>query len=160
VRDPSAHRSLRRWNAPPNAIEWTQGLTNLDIITLAALVVVVVCVLAALAWAMIEGASQGADRVSFERDPDADGERLIWLAPQVVDRLRVLRRTGESYSDVILRLIELEAEGDRMITTPVMTLETVSGKAPNISHTDHQQPESSWQNLRHVGQANRERPAA
>jgi hypothetical protein len=107
---------------------------------------------------MIEGASQGADRVSFERDPDADGERLIWLAPQVVDRLRVLRRPGESYSDVILRLIELEAEGDR-ITTPV-TLETVSGKAPNISHTDHQQPESSWQNLRHVGQANRERPAA
>jgi hypothetical protein len=32
------------------------------------------------------------------------GERLIWFAPPVVDRLGALRGRGESYSDVILRL--------------------------------------------------------
>ena len=35
---------------------------------------------------------------------NAVGERLIWLDPGVVDRLRSLRGPGESYSDVILRL--------------------------------------------------------
>jgi hypothetical protein len=33
-----------------------------------------------------------------------NGERLIWLEPNVVDRLRTLRGRGEDYSDVILRL--------------------------------------------------------
>jgi hypothetical protein len=32
------------------------------------------------------------------------GERLVWLDRAVVDRLRSLRRPGESYSVVILRL--------------------------------------------------------
>ena len=32
------------------------------------------------------------------------GERLIWLDPSMVDRLRSLGGPGESYSDVILRL--------------------------------------------------------
>jgi predicted CopG family antitoxin len=36
-------------------------------------------------------------------------ERLIWLPPRVVDRLRALRGRGESYSDVILRLVETDA---------------------------------------------------
>jgi hypothetical protein len=31
------------------------------------------------------------------------GERVIWLAPEVVHKLRYLRGPGESYSDVILR---------------------------------------------------------
>jgi hypothetical protein len=44
--------------------------------------------------------------VSFERKPDANGERLIWLAPAVINKLRYLRGPGESYSDVILRLAE------------------------------------------------------
>jgi hypothetical protein len=35
---------------------------------------------------------------------------LIWLEPNVVDRLRALRGRGESYSDVILRLA---AEGEQ-----------------------------------------------
>jgi hypothetical protein len=34
----------------------------------------------------------------------AKGERLIWLDPDVVNKLRTLRGPGESYSDVILRL--------------------------------------------------------
>jgi hypothetical protein len=36
------------------------------------------------------------------------GERLIWLDPGVVDRLRSLRGPSESYSDVILRLAKDE----------------------------------------------------
>jgi hypothetical protein len=90
--------------APLGAIEWTRGLTDLQIITLAALVVMVVGVLAALVWAMIEGdANKESGTVSFKREPD---ERLIWLTPEVVNRLRALRGPGESYSDVILRLVE------------------------------------------------------
>jgi len=42
--------------------------------------------------------------VGVERDPDDKGEGLIWLAPNVVDRLRAQRRPGEGYSDVILRI--------------------------------------------------------
>ena len=29
--------------------------------------------------------------VSFERDPDANGDRLIWLAPHVLDKLRAIK---------------------------------------------------------------------
>jgi hypothetical protein len=42
--------------------------------------------------------------VGCEPEPDAKGERWIWLEPRLVDRLRALRGPGESYSDVILRL--------------------------------------------------------
>jgi hypothetical protein len=44
--------------------------------------------------------------VLFEREPDAKGERQIWLEPRFVDRLHAMRGPGESYSDVILRLAE------------------------------------------------------
>ena len=40
----------------------------------------------------------------FEREPDAKGERQIWLEQRFVDRLCAMRGPGESYSDVILRL--------------------------------------------------------
>jgi hypothetical protein len=39
----------------------------------------------------------------------AKGERLIWLEPSVVNKLRFLRAPGESFSDVILRV----AAGER-----------------------------------------------
>ena len=42
--------------------------------------------------------------VGCEPEPDANGERLIWLETAVVNRLRALRRPSESYSDVILQL--------------------------------------------------------
>jgi hypothetical protein len=42
--------------------------------------------------------------VGCEPEPDANGERLIWLETSVVNRLRALRRPSESYSDVILQL--------------------------------------------------------
>ena len=40
--------------------------------------------------------------VGYEKNEQ--GNRLIWLDPTVVNRLRALRGPGESYSDVILRL--------------------------------------------------------
>jgi hypothetical protein len=48
------------------------------------------------------------------REPESDtkGERLVWLESNVVDRLKALRQSGESYSDVILRPVEVEAERD------------------------------------------------
>jgi hypothetical protein len=47
--------------------------------------------------------------IGFERDPDANGGRQIWLEPHVLDRLKAMRRPGETYSDVILRLVEIDA---------------------------------------------------
>jgi hypothetical protein len=46
--------------------------------------------------------------VSFEREPDASGDRIIWLAPNIFNCLSGLRDAGERYSDVILRLVALE----------------------------------------------------
>jgi aconitase A len=46
--------------------------------------------------------------VGFEAEVNAEGERFVWLAPHVVDRLTDMRGRGESFSDVILRLVELE----------------------------------------------------
>jgi hypothetical protein len=40
----------------------------------------------------------------YENAVNEKGERLIWLDPGVVDRLRAMRGPGESYSDVILRM--------------------------------------------------------
>jgi hypothetical protein len=47
--------------------------------------------------------------VGYERDLNAQGERLIWLEKVWIDKLDAIRMPGESYSDVILWLAELEA---------------------------------------------------
>jgi hypothetical protein len=44
--------------------------------------------------------------MAFEPELNAKGERLVWLEPPVIDRVTAMRQPGESYSDVILRLIE------------------------------------------------------
>jgi hypothetical protein len=49
--------------------------------------------------------------VGFEREASEKGERLIWVEASVVDKLTALRGPGESYSDVIMRLVEIEAGG-------------------------------------------------
>ena len=46
--------------------------------------------------------------VGYEFEVNERGERLVWLQTSVVDRLMAMREPSESYSDVILRLIELE----------------------------------------------------
>jgi hypothetical protein len=42
--------------------------------------------------------------VNYEAQTDANGDRLIWLDPSVVAKLKALRGPGESYSDVIIRV--------------------------------------------------------
>jgi hypothetical protein len=49
--------------------------------------------------------------VAFDPEPNEKGERLIWLEAAVVDKLGAMRRPGESYSDLILWLVEIEAGG-------------------------------------------------
>jgi hypothetical protein len=50
-----------------------------------------------------------AGSVGFEAEPDAEGYRLIWLDEPVVARLTAMRGPRESFSDVIMRLVEQEA---------------------------------------------------
>lgn len=49
--------------------------------------------------------------VAVEPQVDDKGERQIWLEPQQAARPA---RARESYSDVILRLVEQEADGRRL----------------------------------------------
>jgi hypothetical protein len=46
--------------------------------------------------------------VGYESEVNERGKRLVWLQTSVVDRLTAMREPSESYSDVILRLIEVE----------------------------------------------------
>jgi hypothetical protein len=48
---------------------------------------------------------KGAARWPMRRD---QGQCFIQVEAAVVDRMRAMRRPGESYSQVILRLVELE----------------------------------------------------
>jgi hypothetical protein len=47
--------------------------------------------------------------VGSENATDEQGQRLIWLEPQVLNHLRALRYPSESYSDVIIRPAAFEA---------------------------------------------------
>jgi hypothetical protein len=49
--------------------------------------------------------------MSFENNANDRGERLIWLQPNVVNRLRTMVGPGESYSDVILKLVADAGDG-------------------------------------------------
>jgi hypothetical protein len=49
--------------------------------------------------------------VGYENAMNEWYERLVWLEPRVVDRLRAMRGPGESYSDMILRLAHF-GDGD------------------------------------------------
>jgi hypothetical protein len=42
--------------------------------------------------------------VGYENKVNEKGERLIWLEPHIVAKLKALRGPGEDFSDVILRL--------------------------------------------------------
>jgi hypothetical protein len=42
--------------------------------------------------------------VGYENKVNEKGERLIWLDPALLARLKAMRGPGESYSDVILRV--------------------------------------------------------
>ena len=51
---------------------------------------------------------KGSGRWPMQRDRD---KCFIQVEAAIVDRMRTMRMTGESYSDVILRLVEVEAQG-------------------------------------------------
>jgi len=58
-------------------------------------------------------ATLAPDSVGFEPEVDARGGRVVWLDAAVVDKLAALRGPGESYSDVILRLVQIDAKAAR-----------------------------------------------
>jgi hypothetical protein len=60
------------------------------------------------AFDAIAAAPPLAAYVTFEDEITANDERLVWLEQAVLDRLNAKRAPGESYSDVILRLVEME----------------------------------------------------
>lgn len=43
-------------------------------------------------------------RVGYENETNEKGERLIWLVPDVIAKLKAMRGPGHNYSDVILML--------------------------------------------------------
>jgi hypothetical protein len=49
--------------------------------------------------------------VGYEVEANAEGERLVWLEGSACDKPAALRGPGESYSDVIFRLVQFEARG-------------------------------------------------
>jgi hypothetical protein len=46
--------------------------------------------------------------VGYENATNERCERYVWLAPDVVNRLRAMRGSGESYTDVILKLAKTD----------------------------------------------------
>jgi hypothetical protein len=46
--------------------------------------------------------------VEYENELSPKGERLIWLEARVVDRLATMRGPGESFSEAIIKLLEME----------------------------------------------------
>jgi len=53
--------------------------------------------------------------VGYENGPNENGEKLIWLAPNVVNRLRAMRGPGESYGDVISRRAVIDRRSEKLI---------------------------------------------
>ena len=50
----------------------------------------------------------------YEAELTANGRRLIWIERLWFNKLDALRGPSESYSDVILRLVEIEGRGGRL----------------------------------------------
>ena len=48
--------------------------------------------------------------MAVEAEANQRGERYVWLEAAMADRLGAMRGPGESYSDVILWLVELGAD--------------------------------------------------
>ncbi len=49
------------------------------------------------------------ETVGYESELTPNGERLIWLEKRWINKLDAIRMPGESYSDVILWLVQIEA---------------------------------------------------
>jgi hypothetical protein len=53
--------------------------------------------------------------VGYETEANERGERSVWLEEVWVNRLGAMRRTDESYSDVILRIAGRDGAGSREV---------------------------------------------
>jgi hypothetical protein len=51
--------------------------------------------------------------VGYEAELNEKGERQIWIERPWLNKLDAMRGPGDSYSDVILRLVALETSGSR-----------------------------------------------
>ena len=56
------------------------------------------------AYAVIVATHPASARLKRSSAPN--GELFVWLEPKYVDRLRAMRKLGESFSEVIVRLAE------------------------------------------------------
>ena len=64
-------------------------------------------VLIAVSQAAFEAvATAPLGRIVYEPERNAHGQRVIWVERLALNKLAAQRRSGESYSDVILRLID------------------------------------------------------
>lgn len=68
-------------------------------------------------------ASMQLGSVGAENATDEQGQRLIWLEPQVLAGLRALRWPSESYSDVIIRMAAYNAVETSVATAAVEQVE-------------------------------------
>jgi hypothetical protein len=57
----------------------------------------------AIANTLLRGSARG-----YENEVNARGEKLVWLNRTVADRLGAMRGAGETYSDVILRVVAVD----------------------------------------------------
>ena len=80
--------------------------------------------------------SLAINRAAFENASNEKGERLIWLPPDALAKLKALRGPGESFSDVILALAKESLIGvASVINSPPnqsWVLGIRKGAAPNL----------------------------
>jgi hypothetical protein len=62
------------------------------------------------AYAVVAATHPASARLKRSSAPN--GEFYVWLEPKYVDELRAMRKQGESYSDVILRMAEASEGGE------------------------------------------------
>jgi hypothetical protein len=81
---------------------------------------------------------KGAARWPMQRDR---GQSFIQVEAAVVDRMRAMRRPGESYSQVILRLVELETGPPRPRTPIAATGNVSKGRKVRLQGSPREGPE-------------------
>jgi hypothetical protein len=82
--------------------------------------------------------------VGYENAVDEKRQRLIWLDPSVLARLKAMRAPGESYSDVILRLARrAEAQATRYLRPSIHSVSACEPR-PSAASTAALYPRRAW----------------
>jgi hypothetical protein len=88
--------------------------------------------------------------VAYEPEPNAKDERLIWLDDIWLNKLDAMRKPGESYSDLILRLVELAELPSRQCGPAVVSKCTCPPNqhdgvlSGNFENSDVETASSAW----------------